>query len=255
MCQRRPESISAFFPVYNDARSIGKLVAEASAVLQRNFDRWEIILVNDGSEDDSAQVLDRLAASDSRIRTVHHPRNRGYGAALNSGFLHSTGDLVFYTDGDAQYDPAELELLLDRLDGADMVNGFKLSRSDHAVRIFEGRLYQTCSRILFGLTVRDVDCDFRLFRRHVVEAFMPLRSVGGTVGAEILSKVHDQGFKIAQTPVHHYPRPYGHSQFFRAPRIAHAVLELHWYWLYHVLVRRTSCRRVTGKLALIGSGT
>ena len=230
MDRRTPESISVFFPVYNDARSIGKLVSDVSDVLERRFRRWEIILVDDGSEDDSGQVVDRLAADDGRIKAVHHGVNRGYGAALNTGFARSTGEVVFYTDGDGQYDPRELERLLDCLDGADVVNGFKRSRSDHVFRIFEGRLYHACCRALFNLSVRDIDCDFRLLRRHVVRDLLPLESRGGAVGAEILSKVHDRAWRVAEAPVHHYPRPYGRSQFFRAWRLAHAVYELARFW-------------------------
>ena len=245
MDRKTSESISVFFPVYNDARSIGKLVSDVSDVLERRFRRWEIILVDDGSEDDSAQVVDRLAAADGRIKAVHHGVNRGYGAALNTGFTHSTGDLVFYTDGDGQYDPRELERLLDHLDGADVVSGFKRSRSDHALRVFEGRFYHVCSRVVFGLFDRDIDCDFRLLRRHVVRHILPLESTGGAVGTEILWKVHNAAWRVTEVAVHHYPRPYGRSQFFRARRIAHAVYELTRFWLRGGTSGRRTRRRPT----------
>jgi len=240
------ESISVFFPVYNDARTIGKLVRDVRGVLQRRFNKWEIILVNDASEDDSAQVVDALARSDGHIRVVHHETNRGYGGALSSGFAHSTGQLVFYTDGDGQYDPRELERLLDHLDHADIVNGFKVRRSDTFVRRIEGRFYHAVSRFLFQLSVRDVDCDFRLLRRHVVDDIMPLWCSGGTIGVEMLAKAREYGHHVATVPVNHYARPYGRSQFFRARRLARSVREMFELWCLLVAGKKKKTPRGAG---------
>lgn len=251
MSQKLPDSISVFFPVYNDARSIGKLVEDVREVLRRRFRDWEIILVDDGSTDDSPAVVDRLAASDRRVRAVHHGRNRGYGAAIATGLATGTGELVFYTDGDGQYDPRELDLLLDALGDADVVNGFKTARADHMVRKFEGRLYHAVGRVLFELSVRDIDCDFRLFRRHVVRHILPLACSGGTVGVEMLAKVKIHGYHVAEVPVHHYPRPYGTSQFCGAGRIARAIWQMFLLWVTLVCrkkerVRRRTCRTSRG---------
>jgi len=226
MEQKSPNSISVFFPVYNDARSIGKLVTDAEGVLRRRFDDWEIVLVNDGSRDGSGGVVDALAASNPRIRAIHHGRNRGYGCVVRTGFAACTKDLIFYTDGDGQFDAKELDALLDHADGADVVNGFKIQRDDHVVRKIEGRLYHAVVRMFFGVNLKDVDCDFRLFRRHVVEDITPLLCSGGVVGAEILAKVHERGYRVVQVPVHHYPRPYGRSQFFCFRHLGWAIVEL-----------------------------
>jgi glycosyltransferase involved in cell wall biosynthesis len=230
--------ISVFFPVYNDAKSIGRMVSDARAVLERRCGDWEIILVNDGSRDGSREVVDALAAGEPRIRAVHHDRNRGYGQAIRTGFSHCTKDLIFYTDGDGQYDPRELETLLEHMDGADMVNGFKTRRADNAVRRFEGRGYHLLSRVVLGFRVKDVDCDFRLFRRHVVEGIMPLKCSGGVIGAEMMAKIQARGYRVAEVPVHHYPRPHGRSQFFRPRPFAHAIFELIKLYLGWVLVKR-----------------
>ena len=224
------ESISVFFLVYNDARSIGKLVRDVRPLLERRFNDWEILLINDGSEDDSGQVVDALARSDPHIRAVHHGTNRGYGGAVSSGFAHSTGQLVFYTDGDGQYDPRELDGLLDHLDHADIVNGFKVRRRDAFVRKIEGRVYHAVSRFLFELSVRDVDCDFRLLRRRVVDDIMPFWCSGAAIGTEMLAKAREYGYHVATAPVNHYPRPHGRSQFFCARRIARCIREMFELW-------------------------
>src|SRR5207302_1776591 len=126
---------------------------------------FEVIIVNDGSADATAQIADELARTYPEVRVVHHPRNRGYGGALRTGFATATYEFVFYTDGDAQYDPSEMAVLWERLnDQVDIVNGYKISRSDPLHRIVIGRIYHHTVKLLFGLRVRDVDCDFRLLR-------------------------------------------------------------------------------------------
>ena len=235
MSDKPAYSISVFFPVYNDAKSIPKLVEAVRPVLEERFEDWEIILVDDGSPDESPAVVDRLAASDDRIRAVHHPSNRGYGGALMSGFASATKDLIFYTDGDGQYDPRELTLLLEHIEEGDMVNGYKISRSDNALRKVVGRAYHTVNKIMFGLGTRDVDCDFRLFKRHVIDD-IELESDSGAICVEMMAKVRGHGFKVVETPVHHYPRMHGSSQFFRPRHIIRTVLRLAHLWITLILM-------------------
>ncbi|MDA1307597.1 MAG: glycosyltransferase family 2 protein, partial [Acidobacteria bacterium] len=162
--------LSIFFPAYNDSGTIGSLVITARTTAQLLTDDFEIIVVNDGSPDHTADVADELARTYPEVRVIHHPKNRGYGGALRSGFAGATKEFVFYTDGDAQYDPAELALLWPHMvDGVDVVNGYKISRSDPMHRILIGRVYHHTVKLLFGLKVRDVDCDFRLIRRSVFD--------------------------------------------------------------------------------------
>src|SRR5262245_60599068 len=151
----RPPSLSVFFPAYNDSGTIASMVIRAVQAASELTPDYEVIVVNDGSADATAQIADELARTYSHVRAVHHPRNRGYGGALQTGFRSATKDLIFYTDGDAQYDPAELSLLWQKMTPeADLVNGYKISRSDPLHRIVIGRVYHHIVKLLFGLTVR-----------------------------------------------------------------------------------------------------
>src|SRR5687767_13228877 len=138
----RKPGLSVFFPAYNDSGTIASLVISALQAARRLTPDCEIIIVNDGSADSTAQIADELASTYPEVRVIHHPRNRGYGGALRSGFAAATRDWVFYTDGDAQYDPQEMSLLWERMgDDVDLVNGYKISRSDPMHRIIIGRIY------------------------------------------------------------------------------------------------------------------
>jgi glycosyltransferase involved in cell wall biosynthesis len=164
------------------------------------------------------------------VRIVHHPKNRGYGGALRSGFEAASKEYVFYTDGDAQYDPAEMTVLWARLtDDVDRVNGWKISRSDPLHRIIIGRIYHHTVKTLFGLTVRDVDCDFRLIRRRIFDV-VQLEKSSGVICLEMMKKFQDAGFRVAEVPVHHYHRAYGKSQFFNFRRIFKTGVDVMKLW-------------------------
>jgi glycosyltransferase involved in cell wall biosynthesis len=191
---------------------------------------FEIVVVDDGSADGTAEIADELARTYPQVRAVHHPKNRDYGAALQTGFRSATKELIFYTDGDAQYDPAELALLWARMTpDADLVNGYKISRADPLHRIIIGRLYHHFVSRLFGLKVRDVDCDFRLMRRSIFER-ITLEKTSGVICLEMMKKIHDAGFHIVEVPVHHYHRAFGKSQFFNFPRIAKTGVDVMRLW-------------------------
>lgn len=225
--------LSVFFPAYNDSGTIASLVISALNTARRLTPDFEVIVVNDGSADNTAEILDELAAKYPEVRIVHHPTNRGYGGALRSGFAAATRDLVFYTDGDAQYDPSELENLWNAFDEeVDLVNGYKISRSDPLHRIVIGRIYHHTVKLMFGLKVRDVDCDFRLMRRAIFDR-VHLEKNSGVICLEMMKKIQDAGFRIAEVPVHHYHRAFGRSQFFNFRRLFRTgvdVLKL-WYLL------------------------
>jgi glycosyltransferase involved in cell wall biosynthesis len=229
--------LSVFFPAYNDSGTIASLVITALQSARRLTPDCEIIIVNDGSADATAQIADELARTYPEVRVVHHERNRGYGGALRSGFAAATRDLVFYTDGDAQYDPAEMALLWRRLDDSvDLVNGYKISRSDPLHRIIIGRIYHHTVKLLFGLTVRDVDCDFRLLRRSIFDR-VALEKNSGVICLEMMKKIQDAGFRIAEVPVHHYHRAHGRSQFFNFRRLAKTAIDVARLW-FTLVVRR-----------------
>src|SRR5262249_580830 len=171
--------LSVFFPAYNDSGTIASLVITAIRTARRLTPNFEVIVVNDGSADGTAEILAELARIYPQVRIVHHPQNRGYGAALRTGFQAASRELVFYTDGDAQYHPSEMEALWHRMSAdVDLVNGYKISRSDPLHRIIIGRIYHHLVRMLFGLHVRDVDCDFRMMRRTIFDSVTLERDSG-----------------------------------------------------------------------------
>ena len=225
-------SLSAFFPAYNDASSLPTLIERAFAVLSESANEFEVIVVNDGSTDGTAQVLRELQLRfGPRLRVVEHAQNRGYGAALRTGLEAACCDLVFYTDGDGQYDVRELPLLLDLMrDGVGLVNGYKLTRNDPWHRIWIGWLYNRLARALFGIALRDIDCDFRLIRRGVLQS-LDLRSDTGSICVELVRGIELSRCGVVEVGVHHHPRLHGRSQFFRLRSLlttARQLLDLYW---------------------------
>jgi glycosyltransferase involved in cell wall biosynthesis len=204
-------ALSFFFPVLNEEEHVRPLVARALEVLPGAADQFEIIVVDDGSTDRTGTYADELARSDPRVRVVHHASRRGYGGAIRSGIASSRHELIFFTDGDRQFDPADVGLLLADLEGADAVVGYRRKRSDPLRRRFVGWCYNRAIRVLFGLPVRDVDCAFKLLRREVFDR-VPLdhiRSNGAFFSAEMLIRMHQAGLRVRQVGVPHYPRQWG----------------------------------------------
>jgi glycosyltransferase involved in cell wall biosynthesis len=238
----RTPGLSVFFPAYNDSGTIASLVITALQTARRLTPDFEIIIVNDGSADRTAEIADELARMYPEVRVVHHPRNRGYGGALRSGFEAATRELVFYTDGDAQYDPTEMALLWNAFtEDVDLVNGYKISRSDPMHRIVIGRIYHHTVKLLFGLRVRDVDCDFRLLRRSIFRD-VTLEKSSGVICLEMMKKIQDAGFRIGEVPVHHYHRAHGKSQFFNLPRLFKTAIDVARLW-FVLVIRREHLRR------------
>ncbi len=230
-------SISVFFPAYNDAGTIASLVVLADRTCRQLTDDYEVIVVNDGSPDHTGDILAELAAKYANLRIVTHEKNKGYGGALRSGFASATKDLIFYTDGDAQYDARELRLLLPLMkDDVDVVNGYKISRSDPWHRIIIGNIYRSIIKLAFGLKIRDVDCDFRLIRRAGFNK-VRLYSNSGTICVEMVKSLQDAGLRFAECPVHHYHRAYGKSQFFNFKRLFKTFRDLSALW-WKLVVKR-----------------
>jgi glycosyltransferase involved in cell wall biosynthesis len=250
---QRP-SLSIFFPAYNDAGTIASLVLIAHMTARELTDDYEVIVIDDGSPDHTGELLDEMARHFAWLRVVHHTKNRGYGGALRTGFASAAKDLIFYTDGDAQYDPREMVRLYEALaPDVDFVNGYKIGRSDPAHRIAIGRLYHTFVRTVFGLRLRDVDCDFRLMRRGVFDKVALTRS-SGVICVELMKKVQDHGFRIAQVPVHHFHRSYGRSQFFNVPRVARTLFDLARLWVELVLRKEHLAATPAGTAAAAAPG-
>jgi glycosyltransferase involved in cell wall biosynthesis len=234
----KPPGLTVFFPAYNDSGTIASMVIRAVKAAAELTPDYEVIVVNDGSVDATAEVADELARTYSHVRVVHHPNNRGYGGALQTGFRSATKDLIFYTDGDAQYDPDELSALWAQMTPeADLVNGYKISRSDPFHRIVIGRVYHHLVSTLFGLKVRDIDCDFRLMRRSIFDR-IHLEKTSGVICLEMMKKIHDAGFRIVEVPVHHYHRSFGKSQFFNFRRITKTAADVMRLWVALVVLRQ-----------------
>lgn len=238
MGQGAQKSISVFFSCYNDAGSIGKLVENALSLLPQITKDYEVIVIDDGSTDKSREILKKLAKRRKAVKLVFHEKNKGYGGALKSGFREASKDLVFYTDGDGQYDPKELPILLSLMtDDVNFINGIKMTRHDLTHRIFLGNIYSFVARWIFWLPVYDVDCDFRLIQRDLIKK-LKLQSNSGSICIEIVKKAQRAGGKFRQVSVHHYQRAWGQSQFFRPSRLASTFFELARLWIQLMIVDR-----------------
>ncbi|MBI2268216.1 MAG: glycosyltransferase family 2 protein [Candidatus Blackburnbacteria bacterium] len=228
---KKSTSISVFFPCYNDAKTIGGLVKDAFDTLAKIAKDHEVIVVNDGSRDESGEVLLKLAKKHKKLKVVTHKKNRGYGGALKSGFANASKDLVFYTDGDGQYDVNEMPILLSLMTpDVSFINGIKMRRGDVPHRIFFGNMHRFINRWLFWLPIYDVDCDFRLIRRDIIKK-IKLQSNSGSICIELAKKAERAGAVFRQVSVHHYDRKYGQSQFFRPSKIIKTYLDIGALWL------------------------
>jgi glycosyltransferase involved in cell wall biosynthesis len=231
-------SVSIFYPCYNDWGTMGSMVLLGVQTARRLGLDFDITIVDDGSGGHTLELLDEIEQRFPEVHVVRHEANRGYGGALRTGFASGSREWIFYTDGDAQYDVRELEVLLRHAGpGVDVVQGHKIARGDPLHRRIIGRIYHWGVKIAFGLPYRDVDCDFRLIRRSVFEK-IKLHHDSGVICVEMMAKIHRAGFRHVEAPVHHYPRSHGKSQFFNFPRIARTLWNLSGLWIRMILLRR-----------------
>ena len=225
-------SISAVLPAYNEAAIIERTVRHVASVLGGLTTDFEVIVTNDGSRDATGQILAdlRARAPELHLRVVTHERNRGYGAALASGFDAARKDLIFLTDGDKQFDVTELSSFIPAMDAqTDMVIGWRKKRADPLMRKLNALGWKTLVNGLFGYTARDVDCAFKLFRRRVWES-MTVHARGATFSAEFLIKARRLGFRVKELPVGHFPRTAGSPTGARPDVIVRAFVELFHLW-------------------------
>jgi len=201
-------SISVFFPCHNEEGVIEQLTRQTLTVLSRISDDYEVIIVNDGSTDGTQSIADQLTSEDPHIRVVHHPKNRGYGAALQSGFRTATKEWVFYTDGDGQFDITQLPELLDLTSEYDIITCYRQNRQDNWRRRLIGWAWSKMVSFVFGLKIKDVDCAFKLYKREIF-AHIEMCSEGALIDAEILARAHRAGYSMTQKPVKHLPRTTG----------------------------------------------
>ena len=218
-------SLSVFMPCYNEEANVERTTLAALDALRAFCDDFELIIVNDGSTDQTGTIAERLAAEHPEVRVVHNPVNRGYGGALRAGFAATRKEWVFYTDGDGQFDCREIFKLLPALNHFDLVSAYRLDRKDSWVRRFNGRAWTWLCNLILGLRLRDVDCAFKLLPRRLLEQ-IELRSEGALIDAELLGKAAGLGYRIGQVGVHHYPRLAGSPTGGRLRVITKAFWEL-----------------------------
>lgn len=222
-------SISAFFPAYNDEVTIQSMIVEIDYILRNISDDYEIIVVNDGSKDNTKYILDNLAKNLPKLRVIHHERNSGYGGCLKRGFKEAQKEWLFYTDGDGQYDLKEILLLLEHKNNADVVTGYKIARSDSLLRIVIGKVYHWINKVIFRLKVRDVDCDFRLIKKSALGG-ITFKTDTGFFPVEMVKCLQNKGCRFYEVPVHHYYRKAKSSQFFSVRNIFKVAMAMKSFW-------------------------
>ncbi len=218
-------AVSAVLPAYNEEDVLRQSVEELHAALEKRCERFEILIVDDGSTDGTPRLADELAEAQEAVRAIHHRPNQGYGAALRTGFTRARLPLVFYTDADGQFVPGEIDRLLDRIGDADIVTGYRADRQDPWQRKFFSWGFKTFIGFIFGVRVRDCDCAFKLYRRKVFDE-ITMDSDMFFIDAEVLAKAAVLGYRIDEVPVTHRPRAGGESTV----RLGHILSTLREAW-------------------------
>jgi glycosyltransferase involved in cell wall biosynthesis len=218
-------ALSIFFPFWDEQENIEAVIKKAILVAQKVAQKWEIIMVDDGSSDKTLEIAKKLAKNDPRLVVVSHSSNRGYGAALKTGLLTAKYDLIVFNDGDGQFDLLEVEKFFEKMGNADMVIGYRKKRVDSPLRHILMNMLRVWDLVLFGFTFKDIDCGFKLFTRDALNKILPLKSEGAMITTEILAKANKAHLKIVQVEVNHYPRLYGNQSGGNPRVIVRAVRE------------------------------
>jgi glycosyltransferase involved in cell wall biosynthesis len=225
MTKNKSFNISVFFPCHNEQDNVERVTRQALDVLKDVSTDFEVIIVNDGSTDRTAEIADRLARENPNVKVIHHQVNHGYGAALQSGFHAAAKDWVFYTDGDGQFDIKELPPLLDLTDKYDIVTCYRINRQDPPLRKLNAWAWGKLVCFLFNLKIKDIDCAFKLYRREIFDK-IEMHSRGALIDTEILARAQRAGYRLVQRGVHHYPRLAGRQSGANLRVILRAFKEL-----------------------------
>jgi glycosyltransferase involved in cell wall biosynthesis len=223
------KEISIVLPCYNEEENVENVAIRAAGIAGQIAQESEVIIVDDGSVDRTGEIAEGLRDKNPNIRVIRHSKNRGYGAALRSGFESATKDLVFYTDGDGQFDVSEITKILPLIEEYDIVTGYRIERSDKFMRRLNGFLWTRMVNLLFGLKLRDIDCAFKLYRKEVLDR-ISLDSEGALIDTEIYARARRLGFTIGEVGVHHYPRTAGQQSGADLRVILKAFYELFRLW-------------------------
>jgi glycosyltransferase involved in cell wall biosynthesis len=221
--------ISLVLPAHNEEPNIRTVVNEAKEVLPSAFTDYEVIVVNDGSKDRTLEIAEAMAGEDSHVRVVNHPVNRGYGAALTSGFNAATGDYIMFMDSDRQFDINDIHNLTPFVEEYDIVAGYRIKRNDPAHRLLNAWIFGMAVRVMFAINIKDIDCAFKVFHADVLRG-INLESPGALINTEILAKAKVQGRTITQVGVNHYPRLEGEQSGASLKVVVRAFREIIRLW-------------------------
>lgn len=219
-------SLSVFFPAYNEEKNIGHTVQKALATLPKFADKFEIVIVNDGSTDKTQKIVEEIAKDHPQVRLTNHAHNLGYGAALKTGFYSCKFPLIAFTDSDGQFDIAQLDKFLSKIENCDLIAGFRIKRAERGFRFINAKAWGFLMRLLFAINVKDIDCGFKLVKKEVLEKIPKLESTGALISAELLAKSKKAGFKICEVGIDHFPRKEGQQTGANFKVIAKAFWEL-----------------------------
>lgn len=223
--------LSIFFPFWNEEKNIENVVLDAIPIAEKVAQKWEIIMVDDGSADNTAQICEQMASKNEKLRFISHKPNRGYGAALKEGLENAKFKTIVFTDGDGQFNFAEVTKFIEKIDSCDMVIGYRKKRRDNLVRHVLMTMLKVWDFIFFRFYFKDIDCGFKMFKKEALIKIYPLRSEGAMITTEILAKAKRKKLKIKEVEVNHYPRKFGDQSGANLPVILRAVLESFILWL------------------------
>jgi len=230
---KKLKELSVFFPAYNEEKNIEETVTKAKKILPKIAKKWEIIIINDGSKDDTGRIITKLAKKDKRIRAIQHKVNRGYGAAFKSGLYAAKCEWITFTDSDGQFDFSEISKFIEKQEktSADMVIGYYKKRQVSQMKIITSKMWELVVFVLFGLKVRDIDCGFKFISKRIVDSVSKLESERGAfISSEFLIKAKKKGFKIVEIPITHYPRVEGQGTGRDIKVIINSFLDLARLW-------------------------
>lgn len=222
--------LSLFFPFWNEEKNIESVVKKAIPVMEQIAENYEIIMVDDGSSDKTLEIAKKLAGENERLVVAANETNRGYGAALKTGFTTAKYKYVVFNDGDGQFDFAEVKKYIEKIDKCDMVIGFRKKRLDNPFRHLLMNMLKVWDLVLFGFHFKDIDCGFKLFKKEALDKIMPLKSEGAMITTEILAKAKKAKLNIMEVEVNHYPRLYGDQSGGNLRVILRAVKESLFLW-------------------------
>lgn len=228
---KKPPELSIFFPFWNEEKNVKQVVERAIPVAKKVSDKWEIIMVDDGSSDGTLQIIEGLVKEHNNLRSITHSPNRGYGAALKEGFTNAKYDTIVFTDGDGQFEFSQVNRFIEKIDEADIVIGFRKKRYDNPYRHLLMNLLKIWDFIFFGFYFRDIDCGFKMFKKSSIWKIMPFFSEGAMITTEIFARAKRAKLKILEVEVTHKPRKYGDQSGGNLRVIIRAILESFLLWV------------------------